>query len=441
MAALPGGTDVSVTHKFVSGKADGPDPTLVQPSKWNQNENLGAGADGQKIVRDAGQTDGGSWVNYDPASFTNSTGGTAAIGDVVAVSVAADNAVVLDDTVSSFKKFVVALQVPVNTAVGAYAYAGPVPGVKAQGAIAAGQYVRKSATTKAIEDAGVALGSAVAPPAGTIGFATSAAAAGFVNIFLFPATVAATATVLIGAYKSIGQKSTNNGATPTTKFDLIADQVVCRNPSDGSILVKSAPGTLTVDFGAAGPAALGRDVAGAFGASRFLHLYWIMKTDGTISATVSETAPLTGPALPAGYTHWAYAGAVRWNASSNIIPCYIVGAWTFYTAEQSVVSDGRSTTEATVSCSTFVPPNAQSFKLHGSHVDRSGTTQRVKIRFITTIEFRVIGPTLDVSATHSWELELPQVSQQFFYLFVADPTAGGGLYASVAGFKNPNGGE
>lgn len=188
MAALPGGTDVAITHKFVSGKADGPDPTLVQPSKWNQDENLGAGADGQKIARDSGQADGGSWVNYDAASYTNSTGGTAVIGDVVAVSVAADNAVVLDDTVSSLKKFVVALQAPANAAVGAYAYMGPVPGVKAQGAIAAGQYVRKSATTKAVEDAGTAVGSATAPPAGAIGFATSAAAAGFVNIYLFPAT-------------------------------------------------------------------------------------------------------------------------------------------------------------------------------------------------------------------------------------------------------------
>lgn len=188
MAALPGGTDVAITHKFVSGKADGPDPTLVQPSKWNQDENLGAGADGQKIARDSGQADGGSWVNYDSASFTNNTAATAAIGDVVAVSTAADNAVVLDDTVSSVRKFVVALQVPVNAAVGAYAISGPVPGIKAQGAIAAGQYIRKSATTKAVEDAGVTVAAGVAAPVGAIGFATSAAAAGFVNAFLFQTT-------------------------------------------------------------------------------------------------------------------------------------------------------------------------------------------------------------------------------------------------------------
>lgn len=188
MAALPGGTDVAITHKFVSGKADGGDSTLVQPSKWNQNENMGAGADGQKVVRDSGQTDGASWVNYDSASFTNSTGAGAAIGDVVAVSVAADGAVVLDDTVSSVRKFVVALQTPANAAVGAYATGGPVTGIKAQGSIAAGRYFRKSATTKAVEDAGVSVSATAIPPVGTIGFSTTAAAGGFVNGVLFQQT-------------------------------------------------------------------------------------------------------------------------------------------------------------------------------------------------------------------------------------------------------------
>lgn len=65
------GTGVTVTHKFVSGKADGADGTLVQPSKWNQNENIGAGADGQVIGRDSTQTDGASWL--DPFLWGNAT--------------------------------------------------------------------------------------------------------------------------------------------------------------------------------------------------------------------------------------------------------------------------------------------------------------------------------------------------------------------------------
>jgi hypothetical protein len=62
---MPGiGTNVTIKHKFVSGKSDGADGTLVQPSNWNADENLGAGTDGQILVRDSGMVDGGSWVNF-----------------------------------------------------------------------------------------------------------------------------------------------------------------------------------------------------------------------------------------------------------------------------------------------------------------------------------------------------------------------------------------
>jgi len=197
MAVIQGAADVAVTHKFVSGKADGADGTLVQPSKWNQNENLGAGADGQKIIRDSGQVDGAGWVDCETASFTNNTAAGATVGDVVAVSLAADKTVVLDDTVSSVRKFVVALQAPANGAPGAYGYMGPINGAKAQGAIAAGNYVRKSATSKAVEDTGIAVSSSAKPPVGTLGFATTAAAGGFVNVFWFPQTVTIAGTTVV----------------------------------------------------------------------------------------------------------------------------------------------------------------------------------------------------------------------------------------------------
>lgn len=61
------GTDIQITHKFVSGKSDGADGTLVQPSKWNANENVGGGVDGQIAARDSVAIDGGSWV--DPPMF------------------------------------------------------------------------------------------------------------------------------------------------------------------------------------------------------------------------------------------------------------------------------------------------------------------------------------------------------------------------------------
>lgn len=189
MAAILGGTDVANTHKFVSGKADGPDPTLVQPSKWNQNENFGGGVDGNKLVRDSGQTDGASWTDAETVSLTNRTGGAHAAGDVVALSIANDSSVVLDDTVGSVKKFFVALQTNADAALGAYTKSGIVPGVKAQGVITRGDYVRKSATTKAVESTGVAMGTTAAPPYGALGIALTTAAASLVTVLWFDRTV------------------------------------------------------------------------------------------------------------------------------------------------------------------------------------------------------------------------------------------------------------
>jgi hypothetical protein len=65
------GTAVTVNHSFVSGKADGADPTFVQPSKWNAAEVFGAGSDGQIVARDSSQTNGASWV--DPFLWGNAT--------------------------------------------------------------------------------------------------------------------------------------------------------------------------------------------------------------------------------------------------------------------------------------------------------------------------------------------------------------------------------
>ena len=53
---------VNVNHTFVSGKADGADPTFVQPSKWNAAEAFSNGADHNVPIRDSGSATGASWV-------------------------------------------------------------------------------------------------------------------------------------------------------------------------------------------------------------------------------------------------------------------------------------------------------------------------------------------------------------------------------------------
>lgn len=434
MAALPGGSNVTVNHSFVSGKADGADPTLVQPSAWNAAEVVAGGSDGQKTVRDSGQTKGSSWVNYDPASFTNNTGGAAAVGDVVAVSTAADSTVVLDDTVSSLKKFVVALQTPANTVAGAYAYAGPVPGLKAQGAIAAGQYIRKSATTKAVEDAGVTVGSVTSPPSGAIGFATSAAAGGFVNAFLFFQTAAGSASAG-GSYEVRGLQGNNTPATPNTKYDLVsADLVQFRNPSTGAVNVVTSQGLLTCDLGTQGRN--GRDQAGALATSAFIHLYYTW--DGaTVASRASNSAPPTGPTLANGETAWAYAGAVFNGAGPVLTKTRMRGADMFYEARQNVF-DATVTagSESTITYTGAVPANALSFRTFHC-VNATAASEPIKVRLITTVDWVNCG-NQNATAVPMFELTIPYLGGTFF---VTLTTTNRNWRIDVQSYRVPNGGE
>ena len=116
--------------------------------------------------------------------LTNKTGGQLIAGDVVAVDTANDESVALGDTSASRRVPAVCLDTAVGAnLVGRFVLAGRVM-AKAQGSIARGRYVRKSATTKALEDAGVTMDATTAPPTGTIGVSIQATAGGFCVVLL-----------------------------------------------------------------------------------------------------------------------------------------------------------------------------------------------------------------------------------------------------------------
>jgi hypothetical protein len=153
-----------------------------------------------------------------------------------------------------------------------------------------------------------------------------------------------------------------NATTPLTKFDLSANAVVAVDAS-GRSYAKYGLSTTTVDLGLAGPAVNGRDQSAAFTASSFVHIYWIFNpTSVTWGLIGSAALPTVGPALPSGYTAWVYATTLNWNASSNIVPCFVEGAEVVYDLADAgvnrVLSGGAATTMTSVSCSGYVPPNA-----------------------------------------------------------------------------------
>ncbi len=120
-------------------------------------------------------------------TLTNQSGAGVALGDVVALDTAHDNAVKLDDVSGSRSQFVASTGVIGNTVAGEFILSG-VATVNVQGALARGQYIRKSATARQVEDAGVAMASGNAAPVGAIGYALTAAAAGQATVYLFGRT-------------------------------------------------------------------------------------------------------------------------------------------------------------------------------------------------------------------------------------------------------------
>lgn len=124
-------------HVFSSGVADIADTAQVLASDWNATH----------VLAD---------------EMTNRTGGTLSIGDVVAIDTANNESVVADDTQGKVRPYLVTvgaisgriLTTVSNLSLGFFTDVGTLT-TKVTGVITRGNYLRKSATSKALEDTGV----------------------------------------------------------------------------------------------------------------------------------------------------------------------------------------------------------------------------------------------------------------------------------------------
>jgi len=252
----------------------------------------------------------------------------------------------------------------------------------------------------------------------------------------------------VDSYRSNGLQGAVNGATPLTKYDLSADSLVLIDQYKRPI-VRTAVAPITCDLGLAGPVANGRDQSGAFSVNSWVHLYFIW--DGLTVATVASlTAPPTGPTLPSGFTHWCYATALRWNASSNIVPMLTKGSYCFWNLTDTsnrILASGAATTMTAVSAASFVPPNA----LYGvfSFILSLTLTTPGNIQLLIRPTGSAIGGQQIVSAYVAVASQTGQgwnsiiyplgTSSQIDYKLSAAPTSDG-AFIDVMGFFIPNGG-
>lgn len=236
-----------------------------------------------------------------------------------------------------------------------------------------------------------------------------------------------------------GLTGANNAATPTTKLDLAADAVTLRD-SSGDTVTRYNTGSITCDFGLAGPSANGRDQAGAFSANSWVYVYFVW--NGADLATVASTQlPATGPSLPAGYTHWAFATAVRWNGSSNIQTCYVRGS-SVHVGRISALASGTATSATAISLSSAVPPNALQAAILATLLNATaGAGQYALNLYATSGGLNLATASIGVNAASglardSLAVDIPNVSQTVYYTVSSTAVQ---AVVDVLGYSVPNG--
>jgi len=250
----------------------------------------------------------------------------------------------------------------------------------------------------------------------------------------------------------VGLVAQNNATTPNTQFDFSALSVTVRNPTTGATSVTQNSGTITNNILNAGPAANGRDQAGVFGASQWLRFYYIWNpTTSTLATISSSAAPGVGPALPSGFTSWAYIGSVYYGSGSTLAQGNIRGARWQYSSSNSALNAGTSTGLVAVPIPTLVPPEAGWFEIFfqqlivtaaasggGYSVNCQITTQT---NSIFNIGFSGVGTPSNAYSQSGPSKQITNFNQSFAYAI----TAGLGVAASVTiyvtGYSIPNGGE
>jgi hypothetical protein len=252
----------------------------------------------------------------------------------------------------------------------------------------------------------------------------------------------------------MGLTGANNAGTPNTKVDLAAAAVWCYDPVLGKTYLVQNPGTLTVDVSLAGPAANGRDQAAAFGASSWLHLFYIYNpTSDTLALIASLNVDTVGPAsLPAGYTAWAYAVAIRYNATPLLLKTRFRGAWAHYDsdADSRILSNGQAAVETAITISGIVPPNALGMlvrvELAGAQSAAAATNDNARIRVVSGTDFDMTVNALASTGASAMVQDivfLVPYTGNLYYLVTRNSSGGAppAAYIGMHAYKMPNGGE
>jgi hypothetical protein len=251
----------------------------------------------------------------------------------------------------------------------------------------------------------------------------------------------------VGPYSSRNLVGQNDGSLPNTKWGFSADILTLRNPTTGALVTRTSVATVTCNLGVVGPNGLD---TGSQQASTWYHFYGIWNGT-TVACLASATAPVTGPTLPTGYTHWAYAAAVFSDGTTHLVKTRARGTWMDYESQQTVVNGSSATTETAQSTASFVPPNALRVALTArltAAADGGGIWSLTpRIRVISGSGYWEQGVVISGTAAGatqalSWtNLIIPNVAQNFYFLTSVANGNSQSLFVTLTSYSVPNGGD
>src|SRR5690349_19402040 len=241
------------------------------------------------------------------------------------------------------------------------------------------------------------------------------------------------------------------GAVSSQSGTFSADAYVMRSTLGTQSWTVSATSSYSASVGTAGPAAGGRDIAGAF-ASTYVHWYAISTGAGSTApaALVSTNPPNIGPvAMPTSYSGWAYLGGSIYSSASTTLVTdhHFRGSWASYDAQVAVLSGGTSTTQASVALGTALPGNASRMQLVAEFSIQStaagGSLAALALRVVSGSDFLRMKQQAPASQTifNTLTAELPNLSQTLFYILDSQLSSGNIVAQSAniwcQGYQNP----
>lgn len=179
---------------------------------------------------------------------------------------------------------------------------------------------------------------------------------------------AGTGLVVVSGSSVRGLSIANNAGTPNTKIDISFQQGCLVSAVGTPAFLGILSATIDLTVGTVTSTANGMD-GEARPASGWVYLYAISTGSG-MAGLGTTTSPLAGPpSLPAGYSYYAYIGAMRCDGSSNLMRSkqlgveaqYVIAAGSNTTAMPTMTSGSQALWTA-VGVGAFVPPTAAQIK-------------------------------------------------------------------------------